>query len=257
MTRGNPNPRVDPRVTSDSSTGAFFYRQRMTSLDSSVGTAPSELPPTNEDADAGRRDLEDMVARAIGGDQQGWAELVARFQSLINSVTHRYRLSATDAADVSQTVWTKLVVHLPRLRCALALPGWISITTTRECLGVLADAGRVRATDPIVMAERGLPHHVFCGVSGAGDIDEALIRLETAQALREGLAELPRSQRDLLTLLVADPPLSYAQISETLAMPVGSIGPTRARYLSRLRKTAAVKQLLSDHGSATNAAVAA
>ncbi len=229
----------------------------MTILDLSVGATHSESLPTNEDADARGRDLEDLVARAVDGDQQAWAELVDRFQSLINAVAHRHRLNATDAADVSQAVWTKLVVHLPRLRCALALPGWISVTTARECLGVLADAGRVTTTDPVILAERDNRRHHLLGANDTPDLDDALIRLETARALRDGLAELPGNQRDLLTLLVADPPLSYAQISATLQMPVGSIGPTRARYLTQLRKTAAVRQLLCDRGPVAKSAVAA
>jgi DNA-directed RNA polymerase specialized sigma24 family protein len=41
--------------------------------------------------------------------------------------------------------------------------------------------------------------------------------------------------RRLLALLAADPPLSYAEIAERLATPVGSLGPTRARCLDKLR----------------------
>jgi DNA-directed RNA polymerase specialized sigma24 family protein len=36
-------------------------------------------------------------------------------------------------------------------------------------------------------------------------------------------------------MLMADPPVSYAEISDQLGVPVGSIGPTRGRCLDRLR----------------------
>ena len=41
-------------------------------------------------------------------------------------------------------------------------------------------------------------------------------------------------------MLLADPPLSYAEISARLNMPVDSIGPLRARCLKRLRKAYAL-----------------
>jgi DNA-directed RNA polymerase specialized sigma24 family protein len=73
--------------------------------------------------------------------------------------------------------------------------------------------------------------------------DADLLRAEQHQALRDGLAELPVAERQLL-LLAAGPPLSYRQISHDLGIPVGSIGPLRARYLRRLRATSALRQFV-------------
>ena len=70
-----------------------------------------------------------------------------------------------------------------------------------------------------------------------------LVALEERQALRDGLAELPAGRRELLQLLLADPPIPYAEISERLGIPVGSIGPTRARALEQLRNTRAMRAL--------------
>ena len=55
--------------------------------------------------------------------------------------------------------------------------------------------------------------------------------------LRAALAELPPRCRRLLTLLLTDPPLSYAEISVIMRIPQGSIGPKRARCLERLRRS--------------------
>jgi hypothetical protein len=43
--------------------------------------------------------------------------------------------------------------------------------------------------------------------------------------------------RRLLALLVSDPPLPYVRIAEVLDVPVGSLGPTRARCLEKLRRS--------------------
>jgi len=66
-------------------------------------------------------------------------------------------------------------------------------------------------------------------------IDERILADERAQDVRDALARLPRRWQRLLELLMADPPVSYAEISDQLGLPVGSIGPTRGRCLERLR----------------------
>lgn len=71
-----------------------------------------------------------------------------------------------------------------------------------------------------------------------------MLDAEEAQALRDGIAELPRAEQEILLLLTADPPFSYRQISRVLDIPVGSIGPMRARSLRRLRATSALRPFL-------------
>ena len=61
-----------------------------------------------------------------------------------------------------------------------------------------------------------------------------------------GFAELTQRQRDLLVLLLTDPPPSYAEISARLGIPVGAIGPTRARAVDRLRHSPALAALMPD-----------
>ena len=67
------------------------------------------------------------------------------------------------------------------------------------------------------------------------DVDERLLAAERAQAVREALTQLPRRWQQLLELLMADPPVSYAEISDQLGLPIGSIGPTRGPLPGRLR----------------------
>ena len=68
---------------------------------------------------------------------------------------------------------------------------------------------------------------------------------ERRTALVDGLLELPAQRRELLLLLTEDPPPSYAEISRRCGIPVGSIGPTRARALEQLRRTRAFRRLTS------------
>ena len=181
--------------------------------------------------------LQALVSSAREGDQRAWNAIVERFLPLVCALVRRHRLSETDGDDVCQTVWLRLVEHLDDLREPAALPGWISTTTRNECLRLIAARKRMTPVDP--MDSRSLE-----GIADDVSADE-LVAIEQRQALREGLAELPSGRRDLLVLLSADPPIPYADISERLGIPVGSIGPTRARALDQLRNTNALRAMLA------------
>src|SRR6516165_10424464 len=114
----------------------------------------------------------DQVTRARTGDQQAWDALVERYAPLVWSICGRYRLAATDAADVGQTVWLRLVEQLGNLRDPAALPGWLATTTRHECgrvlrrmhspqaaaLGIdadnIPDEQAVTAEEEVLLAER-------------------------------------------------------------------------------------------------------
>jgi RNA polymerase sigma factor (sigma-70 family) len=84
----------------------------------------------------------DLVARARAGDEQAWAALVGRYQSLIRRVCHRYRLDGTDADDVAQEVWLSLLRYADALRHPAALPGWLATTARRQCATVIRTRAR-------------------------------------------------------------------------------------------------------------------
>ncbi|WP_082606093.1 RNA polymerase sigma factor [Nocardioides sp. Root190] len=179
--------------------------------------------------------LSTLVPAARGGDQHAWDTIVDRFLPLVGAIIRGHRLSEADGDDVSQTVWLRLVEHLGDLREPAALPGWIRTTTRNECLRLLAARGRVRPVDP--QEDDGLRlDAVEDDVADAG-----LLVVERRQLLREALAELPDARRALLLLLVEVPPIAYEEISRRLGIPIGSIGPTRARALEQLRRTRALR----------------
>jgi RNA polymerase sigma factor (sigma-70 family) len=184
--------------------------------------------------------IPDLVARARGGDAEAWNALVDRFLPLVFAVLSRFRMSKADAEDVNQTVWLRLVEHLDSLRDADALPGWLATTTRHEAIRVLRKRDRQRPEDP--MSWPGFDTEVDT------DIDDELLVDERRHALREGLAQLGTERRELLLLLMHDPPLSYAEISRRMARPVGWIGPTRARALEELRATPALRSMLETEG---------
>ena len=172
-----------------------------------------------------------LVNRAAGSDASAWAEIVERYAPLVWSICTRFRLSNHDIEDVAQNVWLLLVGQLGTLREPAALPGWLATTTRRECLRVVTAARRSeRLGTELDEAAQFVADTV---------VDEEVLAAERNAALRAAFAELPPRCQQLLAMLMGDPPYSYAEISATLHIPVGSIGPQRARCLERLRRSQA------------------
>ncbi|MGB7981336.1 MAG: sigma-70 family RNA polymerase sigma factor [Candidatus Nanopelagicales bacterium] len=180
-----------------------------------------------------RESVTALVDGARSGDSRAWDTLVDRYLPLVSALIARHRLRGADAEDVNQTVWLSLVEHLDALREPEALPGWIATTTRNECLRWLRMHQRTTPVDPQAPSP-------FDAIGVDHEVDDDLLRAERHHALREALVELPEPRRELLTLLLADPPMPYGEISERLGIPVGSIGPTRARALETLRRSPAL-----------------
>ena len=175
-----------------------------------------------------------LVTRAAGGDPTAWEEIVERYAPLVWSICARFQLSTHDREDVGQKVWLLLVEQLGKLREPAALPGRIATATHRECLRVVTAARKSERRRTLDDALQFVDNTI---------IDEEILMAELNAALRAAFAELPPKCRRLLAMLTSDPPCSYAEISEKLQIPMGSIGPQRARCLERLRKSSALSGL--------------
>ena len=177
-----------------------------------------------------------LVHAAAGGDQQAWSVLVDRYSKLVWAVARNHRLSADDAAEVSQTTWLKLAEHIDRLQDPSKVGGWLATTARHEALRVLRGAGRqIPMGDD--MPEPECP---------AVELDDELLRSERDTLLWQAFSRLPARDQALLRLLVSDPMPSYEEIGAAMGMPVGSVGPTRARCLERLRREAEIVELALD-----------
>lgn len=171
-----------------------------------------------------------LVARCLDGDERAWTALVRRYQPLVYAVARSFRLSDEDLGDVFQEVFTALVRGLPRLRDARALCRWLSSTTERVAFALALRrrretaraGGGLDSTRPL--ADPGPP------------IGADLEALEERMLVRIALGHLGARCQELLNALYAEATEPYRVIAQRLGMPVGSIGPTRARCLERLRE---------------------
>lgn len=177
-------------------------------------------------------EMADLLERAAAGDQSAWVRIVDRYAPLVWSVARSFRLSSADAADVHQATWLRLVEQLESIRDPERLGAWLATTARREALALLRRASRDLPTGDMHLLEPRLE---------SSDPDQSpdsqLLRRERDEDLWEAIGKLPGNCRNLLRLLLIDPPPSYAEVSAALDIPVGSIGPTRARCLEHLRRS--------------------
>jgi RNA polymerase sigma factor (sigma-70 family) len=175
----------------------------------------------------------ELVRRAAHSSQSAWSSLVRRHQPLVYGVCRRYGLTGWDADDITGAVWLQLVRRLTMIREPATLPGWLATTTRNECLSHLRHHSR-----------QVFGHDQEIDTEVDPTPDAGLLSEERWSALRKALADVPERDRKLLFLLFSDPPLSYAEISTRLKIPIGSIGPNRQRCLARIRQNNAIASLL-------------
>lgn len=174
----------------------------------------------------------ELVRAACDGDRQAWDELVSRFSGLVWSVARGHRLAPADASDVSQTTWLRLVENLGRLRDPDRVGAWLATTARNESLRVIRRSGRQVPT--------GLDEEGEAQDDESSPLDAALLAGERDEALWRAFSAISERCQVLLRMLIADPPPTYEDIGIALDMPVGSIGPTRARCLDSLRRKARI-----------------
>ena len=175
-----------------------------------------------------------LLRAAANGDRDAWEEIVRRYRGLVAATVRSFRLQDADAHDAEQRTWLRLVEHHRRLRDPEHLGGWLATTASRECLGILRGH---RAVADLEDAD-GLP-------DPHGDVEQRVVDAVEAEHLWNVVTLLPPRGRAVVQALFADDRVPYAEVARTTGIPVGSLGPTRARVLRQLR------HLLEDGSPAT------
>lgn len=175
-----------------------------------------------------------LVRAAAGGDSAAWKAIVERFSGLVWAITRGYRLGAADAADVFQTTWLRLAEHLDRIANPERVGAWLATTARRESLRIARASTRTIPADDTTLVSLGhVEHH--SPERAVLDAEQAMLDSQRARQVWRAFRELSARCQQLLRVLMATPPPSYAEVAAALDMPVGSIGPSRARCLDRLR----------------------
>lgn len=170
----------------------------------------------------------DLLFAARSGDGSAWEQIVKRYARLVRSIAAEFRLQESDAADVAQNTWLRLLAYGGTIRDPEKLGSWLATTARREASALL------RRSRPEVASESAGD-----GVA-AGDPspEDVVVAAETAAGVRRAAGGLNDRQRLLVNALFYQSPIiSYDEVARRTGLPVGSIGPTRIRTLKRLHRT--------------------
>lgn len=170
----------------------------------------------------------DLIRACRAGDARAWECLLDKYERLVFSISLNYGLTTDDAADVTQITFTILLQNLDTLPDGLRLSAWLATVARRHTWRLLARNRR----------EAVNPHEDLAGNETLGGTADDRERWELAEWLHHGLSLLDERCRHLLLALYFDAEQpSYAHVADKLKMPVGSIGPTRARCLEQMRQS--------------------
>ncbi len=173
---------------------------------------------------------EQLINACRSGEERAWNALVERYERLVYTIPARYGLTPGEVEDVYQSVWLSLVKNLENLREPDRVSAWLVTTARRECWERRRGADYERSVttnfDMLLTDKEG----------DELQPEEVVTLYRQYQMLQQALEQLGDRCRNLLHLLYYDSSVpSYAEVAERLDMPIGSIGPMRARCLKKLR----------------------
>jgi RNA polymerase sigma factor (sigma-70 family) len=167
----------------------------------------------------------ELLRSAACGDDRAWTEIVQRYEGMVGAVVRSYRMQDADARDAEQRTWLRLVEHWDAVRDPERLGGWLATTASRECLRILRET-RVIVTDELDAVPD--PDRT---------VEDQVVDADTVSRIRSIVAALPPRGRTIMMELFADDPRPYAEVSRATGIPIGSLGPSRARLIDRVRRT--------------------
>jgi RNA polymerase sigma factor (sigma-70 family) len=178
----------------------------------------------------------DLVRRAAADDSSAWEQLVDEYSGLIYSIARSHGLSPLDIAEVTQTTWLRLLEHINRLSEPERVAAWLVTTARRESQRTRERSSRTVLVGDMALATDGWEADSSHASRFEDEVDDRLEKEEQDSLFRAAFEQLSDHHQQFLRLLMHEPPLSYAEVSKALDIPIGSIGPTRMRCVAKLRR---------------------
>jgi RNA polymerase sigma factor (sigma-70 family) len=183
----------------------------------------------------------ELVAGIRARDESAWRAMTERYEPLLRWLAGQCGLSAADAEDAIQLTWLRCLEHIDQLTDADRLSGWLATICRRECVRLATNARR-----EVLLSEADMVRLIDARSEECDPFAEAA-RRDQCDRLYHAITALPERQRVILVEMLRQEDQSYLDLSHRLGLPVGSIGPTRQRAVTRLRLDPRIAELSSEY----------
>jgi RNA polymerase sigma factor (sigma-70 family) len=182
---------------------------------------------------------QELVAGIRGGDASAWRAMSEQYEPILRWLARQCGLSAEDAGDAVQLTWLRCLEHIDQLADEERLKGWLFSICRRECIRL---ATKARSEVPLSAPDMA---RLIDDRRGETDPCAEIAVLDQRKRLYLAIMALPGRQRSIIVEMLTREDQSYLDLSRRLGLPVGSIGPTRQRAVSRLRLDPRIADLSS------------
>jgi RNA polymerase sigma-70 factor (ECF subfamily) len=166
-----------------------------------------------------------LVHSILRGDEDGFAVLVARYQSLVASVAWRYGIRGADVEDLVSEVFVKVFRQLHRYREEHAFSTWLY----RLAANHVIDHGRRVRREGVRVEMPSQP------ADSAQDAQRGIEARERIELLRAALDDVSEPYRAVLFLVYVEG-MKLDEAARTLGLRQGTIKTRLMRGRAALRK---------------------
>lgn len=179
-------------------------------------------------------DDKDLIRRVLDGDQEAFADLMARNEKQVYNLCLRMAGDPEDARDLTQESFLKAWRGLQFYKSECSFSTWLYRLSTNVCIDHLRSRKRKGAVSLSVTDEGG--EETELEIPDAEPLPEQqIIHREERQAIAAAMNRLEEEYRTVLTLRVVEE-LSYEQIAEVLDLKAGTVKSRIARARIKLKK---------------------
>jgi RNA polymerase sigma-70 factor (ECF subfamily) len=169
---------------------------------------------------------EQLVAAALAGDENAFAELAGRHKTRVFGLVSRFARNRADLEDICQEVFLQAFLRLRQFRCDSPFEHWLLRIATHKCYDYLR---RRRRADETLSAD------LLFASGYEPSAPEHSAPSENLERLHAALAQLPARDRLVLTLLGLEEK-TLREVSELTGWSVGNVKVRAFRARGSLRK---------------------
>jgi RNA polymerase sigma-70 factor (ECF subfamily) len=169
---------------------------------------------------------EELVKKIVAGDAEAFRNLIAAYQRLVCHIVFRMVNNEADREDLCQEVFVKVYQNLSSFHFESKLSTWIAKIAYNASINYLK-----KKKLPLFADLAGESESLEKSFSSHDATDSGALATDLTARLQKEIETLPVQYRTILTLYHLEE-MSYAEISEILEMPDGTV----KSYLFRARK---------------------